>query len=742
MIAAQRLQALTSKRHSVAVARRVVWLLLAGGLLALLWPRAARAADEVLTTLPPQRLALIVSASDGGPGRARLRFASSDAAAMAQVLQRLGGLSVAATKQLDEPTPAQLEASFAELAQRAEQQKTGAPVQFFFYYSGHSDETGLLLGAQRLEYTRLRALIKTVHADVHIGILDSCAAGALTLLKGGQHRAAFLSSPLATLSGHAFLTSTSEHEAAQESARIRGSFFTYFLLSGLRGAADINQDRRVTLQEAYRFAFEETLARTETTAGGSQHPAYDIELVGTGDLVLTTLNQPSTEVEIAPEVSGRLLLHDQMTQRSTELYKPPGSRALVLSLDVGVYRVTLDDGSQLWRGSLDLRSGRQQLNAGQLRPVPVEAVVRRGSWPEEELSIEDDPRYRLIKLNVGLFPYASINSIEQRRRVINRFSFSVLLAHAARIHGFDLSAGGSYISEAVTGVQLSLLASIIKGELSGVQGSLGLGLILGDGYGLQLAPVNLALHDFHGMQGSLGLNLVRGSSMGIQLSSINIALSEQVGLQAGLALNVSAHSRGVQLGSVNLTQQVTGAQLGAINVATGRVHGFQLGVINYAEEADVSIGLLTLTKKGGIHPSLWTSDVAAIHIGLFMPARFSYSFITAAVHPTGAGAAWMYGLGGGARIPLPLSAYLNLDGCISGVQYGFTELTAPSLLFTTRVLFGWQFAQHFALYAGPTFNALIGRPETPPEARPGYTDFAYKAPGGKLWPGFAAGLWF
>jgi hypothetical protein len=39
----------------------------------------------------------------------------------------------------------------------------------------------------------------------------------------------------------------------------------------------------VTLNEAYRFAFDETLARTETTSGGPQHAAYDISLAGTGD---------------------------------------------------------------------------------------------------------------------------------------------------------------------------------------------------------------------------------------------------------------------------------------------------------------------------------------------------------------------------------------------------------------------------------------------------------------------------
>ena len=66
------------------------------------------------------------------------------------------------------------------------------PTQLLFYYSGHSDEAGLLLGDQRLSYSHLRSLLQGVHADVKIAILDSCASGAFALRKGGRSEAAFL----------------------------------------------------------------------------------------------------------------------------------------------------------------------------------------------------------------------------------------------------------------------------------------------------------------------------------------------------------------------------------------------------------------------------------------------------------------------------------------------------------------------------------------------------------------------
>ena len=111
-----------------------------------------------------------------------------------------------------------------------------------------------------------------------ITILDACASGAITRLKGGRPHPAFLTDASSQVKGYAFLTSSSENEAAQESERLQGSFFTQALLTGLRGAADVSGDGRVTLGEAYQFAFTETLAQTTSTQGGAQHPAYDIKM--------------------------------------------------------------------------------------------------------------------------------------------------------------------------------------------------------------------------------------------------------------------------------------------------------------------------------------------------------------------------------------------------------------------------------------------------------------------------------
>ncbi|MDJ0764516.1 MAG: hypothetical protein QNJ97_16180 [Myxococcota bacterium] len=49
---------------------------------------------------------------------------------------------------------------------------------------------------------------------------------------------------------------------------------------GLRGAADNNQDGRVTLAEVYQYAYNNTLVDTSGTRVGKQHVTLENQLRG------------------------------------------------------------------------------------------------------------------------------------------------------------------------------------------------------------------------------------------------------------------------------------------------------------------------------------------------------------------------------------------------------------------------------------------------------------------------------
>jgi hypothetical protein len=105
------------------------------------------------------------------------------------------------------------------------------------------------------------------------------------------------------------MTSSSEDERSQESDEVRGSFFTHFLTSGLRGGADFSGDGVVTLAEAYRFTYHQTLKQSALTGAGPQHPHFDYEIAGEGELVLSRLARADASVQFPAGTNGQYLLY-------------------------------------------------------------------------------------------------------------------------------------------------------------------------------------------------------------------------------------------------------------------------------------------------------------------------------------------------------------------------------------------------------------------------------------------------
>jgi uncharacterized caspase-like protein len=55
--------------------------------------------------------------------------------------------------------------------------------------------------------------------------------------------------------------------------------FTHYLVQGLRGAADLDRDGIVSLQEVYQY-LEQQVAQKSRLLGGNQHPVMKGEIEG------------------------------------------------------------------------------------------------------------------------------------------------------------------------------------------------------------------------------------------------------------------------------------------------------------------------------------------------------------------------------------------------------------------------------------------------------------------------------
>jgi hypothetical protein len=687
--------------------------------------------------LPLRRMALIAGANDGGPARAPLHYARTDAERFAQVLQRLGGLAPEDTILLLDPTEGTLRAGLDAMSARVAEARKATRVELLLYYSGHSDEEGLLLRGSRMPYGELRHWLEQSRANVRIAILDSCSSGALTREKGGVRAPPFLVDTSSQVTGHAILTSSAADEASQESDRIEASFFTYYLVTGLRGAADASTDGRVTLSEAYQYAFQETLARTERTRSGAQHPNYDIQLVGSGDVVLTELRGTGAALVLPGPLSGHFFVRDGRERLVAELRKAPG-RPIELQMEPGEYRVTREQGGGLAETRVALApSARVALDPGGLVTVARELTARRGDG--EDLA--------QVPVDLSIFPPVSLNG---DRPAVNRLQLGLIAARATRlrgvgiapvlwadedVHGVQLAGVGSSVRSELVGAQLSSVANV-AGEVIGVQISGYLNLSRGPVSGAQVSDANWALGRVRGAQ--MGMVNYASAATGFQGALVNVA-GDVRGAQFSL-VGVARNFAGAQIGLVNIGGDVTGAQIGLVNVAR-RARGLQLGLINLAEELDgAPVGLLSVARDGEHRLLLLGDERGVSSLDLLLGSRWFHGVLLGGLQPVGRGSGprWWYGAGFGVHFPRNRWA-LDVD-LLGTRQVGPGD---TGYLSTLRVLFGYRLLPRLELVGGPTANFFLSGPDgREPDTGLGLDRGI--APSdtrrGRVWLGFALGL--
>ena len=119
------------------------------------------------------------------------------------------------------------------------------------------------------------------------------------------------------------LAAAAPAEVAQEAQALGGSFFTHFLVSALRGAADASGDGLVTLSEAHAYTTTHTLAATSERARAIQHPTFRFDITGHGEVVLTDLRESAASLHLDAQVWGHVLI----TEKGSRLHRGRGAEA-------------------------------------------------------------------------------------------------------------------------------------------------------------------------------------------------------------------------------------------------------------------------------------------------------------------------------------------------------------------------------------------------------------------------------
>lgn len=296
--------------------------------------------------------AIVVGSNAAGPGQTALRYAEADARRVGQLLVELGGYKPEQVDVVTHPTPDQLRARINALADRLNADlAAGRQSRVFFYYSGHARATALDLGSDELLLAELRQRLFQLPAKLTIVVLDACQSGAFSRVKGAQPAAdfSFNSRQQLDATGVAVLASSTGSELSQESEQLRSSYFTHHLLVGMRGASDTNRDGLVTIDEAYRYAYHQTLLATSETAVGGQHVSLEVDLKGHGEVPLSYPRAGTTHIELPASLEGKTLVEDKRAQTVVaETYKAKGA-AVRIAVAPGDYRVLVRQGTTLAR---------------------------------------------------------------------------------------------------------------------------------------------------------------------------------------------------------------------------------------------------------------------------------------------------------------------------------------------------------------------------------------------------------
>jgi hypothetical protein len=577
------------------------------------------AADSTVT----RRLGIFIGSNNGGMDRITLRYAVSDARSVSRVFTGMGGITAEDSILLIEPTMAEINRQLDNLGRiSAQSHRNAQRTELVFYYSGHSDEDGILLNKERYGYKELRDRINTVQADMSIVILDSCSSGAITRAKGGVKTQPFLFDSSVSAEGYAFLTSSSADETSQES------------------------------------------------------DAYDIQIYGSGDVVLTDIKEISASLLISEEVTGRISIRDSSDFLVAELTKV-ANKPLELGLEPGLYRIVLQQGDKFYRAEITLlENTRTRLGMDTFSGVAATSGNRRRGGDSEEM----DGDITNFSFSFQIVPGVEYNGYNSEKATYNLL-LGLFVARGHNLLGLGAASIGLINTGYALGIQASFIFNIADGQVTGVQTA---------------GAFNIARS---------------GVGNGIQYSGIfNYAGGNVTGMQVSSFFNKAEELRGMQIGTVNVNSGGTGLMIGLVNVS--------------GSDKVVPIGLVNIIKDGIMHPYAYFDDMMFSNIGFRSGSKHFYSTIG-----IGLGGSIFFGRGdkllvtrGGFGFEFPFKKlFFDIEvsgGRIIKLDYVWDDTDElPTTMTQLRLVAGYKLFPHFGVFAGVSYDYFHRMRETSPDPR-------------------------
>lgn len=324
------------------------------------WAVPERPARDRRGQDPPARFAIVIGNNVPDSERAStLRYADDDAVATHRVLVA-AGVDSRLLVRLDEasarlhaglhahgpPTWAALVAALDELNQAMEAAAArGQRTELLLFYSGHGDvlngEGYIVLEDRQLTRTLLYegVLARSAAHGNHV-IVDACKSYFLVFEKGpggrrARYRGSFARAAVpGRMTNTGFLLSTSSDGDSHEWERYQAGVFSHEVRSGLRGAADIDRDGRITYAElgAFLMTANQAIANPRYRPDFSVHPPGEPPGELSRGLLSWELDGQALLVD-DPDV-GRVYVESATGERLADVHVAPG-HAVALHVPAG-----------------------------------------------------------------------------------------------------------------------------------------------------------------------------------------------------------------------------------------------------------------------------------------------------------------------------------------------------------------------------------------------------------------------
>lgn len=325
----------------------------------------------------PVRILVAVGHGTGLDHERPLRHAEGDATKVVGVLTSLGGVGADQVILLRKPSASALRAAFGQARTKAAAHPR-KDVTFILYFSGHGDRRSLHLGGEVVGIDEVERLVQSVPASLRLVVLDACRSSRAKGMSAEQGFAISLGSPKGS-TGTAWLYASADGEAAQESDQLGGAVFTHAWVTGLRGAADADGDRRVTLAESYAYAYHQTLYRSARGSGVIQRPSATFDIDEVAPISLTELGGNAGFLVFPKAADNYYLVYAPRSRTVTAELWSDAERPVAVSLPPGRYVVHRRVSGKGAAAEVAVERGEERaLIASDFRDVPLQALAQKG----------------------------------------------------------------------------------------------------------------------------------------------------------------------------------------------------------------------------------------------------------------------------------------------------------------------------------------------------------------------------